>query len=153
MNAPHSGSANILTRTTLQIDGSPSAPSIANVVHALHRVQGVLFAEINAISARAVVAHDPAVSTASLLGAATGAGVRATIVADGLAPAVSGGASPSFARLSIRRLMPLIAALILLQALFVTVSPSLAKTHMLNPIVLGLVWAFLFFNISLKRRT
>jgi hypothetical protein len=51
MNAPRLGSADVLTRTKLQIDGSPSAPSFANVVRALHRMPGVLIAEIDAISA------------------------------------------------------------------------------------------------------
>jgi cation transport ATPase len=75
------GSADILTRTTLQIDGSPSSASIAKVVAALQRVPGVLLAEANAVTARATVAHDSGVSTAELVAAAFRAGVRADIVA------------------------------------------------------------------------
>ncbi len=153
MNASYNGSVDILTRTTLQIDGSLTTPSITHVVHALQRVPGVLLAEINAVSARAVVAHDSAVSTASLLAAAAGAGVRATIVADPRAPAVSAGTSPPFSSVPIQRLMLFVVALVLLQALFGAVSPSLAKTHLLLPIILSLVWAFVFFSVSLKRRT
>jgi cation transport ATPase len=79
------GSADILTRTTLQIDGSPSSASIAQVVAALQRVPGVLLAEANSVTARATVAHDSGVSTAALVAAAFRAGVRADIVAPSLA--------------------------------------------------------------------
>jgi cation transport ATPase len=75
------GTADLLTRTTLQIDGSPSGASIAKVVSALQRVPGVLLAEANAGTARAIVAHDSGVSTASLVAAAFRAGVRADVVA------------------------------------------------------------------------
>jgi cation transport ATPase len=75
------GSADILTRTTLQIDGSPSSASIAQVVAALQRVPGVLLAEANSVTARATVAHDSGVSTGTLIAAAFRAGVRADIVA------------------------------------------------------------------------
>ncbi len=150
-NAPPSGSVDHLTRTTLQIDGSLTTPSIAHVLHALHRVPGVLLAEINAVSARAVVAHDSAVTTASLLAAAAGAGVHATIVVDRRALAMSAGTKPPFASIPVQRLMLLVAALLLSQALFGAVSPSLAKAHLLLPVMLTLVWAFAFFSVSLKR--
>jgi hypothetical protein len=75
------GSSDILTRTTLQIDGSPSSASVAKVVAALQRVPGVLLAEANAVTARATVAHDSGVSAASLIAAAFRAGVRVDIVA------------------------------------------------------------------------
>ncbi len=71
-----------LTRTTLQIDGGTSAPSVESIVRALQRVPGVLLAEMNAASARAVVAHDAAVAPASLLAAVAEAGNHAEIVAD-----------------------------------------------------------------------
>ncbi len=74
--------ADELTRTTLQIDGGTSAPSVESVVRALQRVPGVLLAEMNAASARAVVAHDAAVAPASLLAAVAKAGKHAEIVAD-----------------------------------------------------------------------
>jgi hypothetical protein len=153
MNAQQGGSADILTRTTLQMDGSLSPPSIANVVHALQRVPGVLLAEINAAGARAVVAHDSAVSTASLLAAAAGAGERATIVADRGALPISAGTGPPFASIPIRRLLLLVAALALLQAFIGALSPSLAKNHVLLPILLAFLWAFVLFSVSFNRRT
>jgi len=70
----------LLTRTTLQIDGGGSAPSLTLVIQALHRVPGVLMAEMHAASARAVVAHDSAVPAGALLAAASGAGAHARIV-------------------------------------------------------------------------
>ncbi len=71
-----------LTRTTLQIDGGASALSVESIVRALQRVPGVLLAEMNAASARAVVAHDAAVAPASLLAAVAEAGNHAAIVSD-----------------------------------------------------------------------
>jgi hypothetical protein len=65
--APGAGDADILTRTTLQMDEGLSMASIAQLIKALQRVPGVLLAEIAAGSARAIVAHDAAVPGASLL--------------------------------------------------------------------------------------
>jgi hypothetical protein len=75
------GNADILTRTTLKIDGSPSSASLGELVRALQDVPGVLLAEANGATASAVVAHDSGVSTGSLVAAASGAGVHAKIVA------------------------------------------------------------------------
>lgn len=80
MNDASGGRADQLTRTTLTIDGGMAQPAVVQVMHALRRVPGVLLAEIDAAAARAVVAHDSGVPPASLVAAAAGAGVRATIV-------------------------------------------------------------------------
>jgi hypothetical protein len=66
-SAPRTGGPDGLTRTTLQIDGTMSPPSVAQVLEALQRVPGVLLAEVNPQNARAVVAHDAAVPAASPL--------------------------------------------------------------------------------------
>ena len=57
----------LLTRTTIQVNGSMTAQTTIQVVQALKRVPGVLLAEVDAAGTRAIVAHDPAVPTASLL--------------------------------------------------------------------------------------
>ena len=80
--APRTNAADLLTRTTLQFAGSLSTASIALVIRALQRVPGVLLADMNAAGARAIVAHDAAVTGASLLAATLRAGVNAVIVAD-----------------------------------------------------------------------
>jgi hypothetical protein len=46
--APGFRDANVLTRTTLQPDASLPTFSVAQIVHALQRVPGVLLAEIAA---------------------------------------------------------------------------------------------------------
>lgn len=79
---PGEGGVDLLTRTTLQVDGVLSIPLIASVTRALQRVPGVLLAEVNAASSRAIVAHDAAVPTASLVAAAAAAGVHAEIVGE-----------------------------------------------------------------------
>jgi copper chaperone CopZ len=77
--APGAGAADLLTRTTLQLDANLPIPSIAGVTRALQRVPGVLLAEVNAASSRAFVAHDSGVRLDALLEAAAGAGVRARV--------------------------------------------------------------------------
>jgi hypothetical protein len=93
--APRPSGVGLLTRTILQIEGGLSVASSSQVTRALQRVLGVLLAEVKSGSARATVAHDDAVTTASLLAAAGGAGVRAKIVPDRAAAApCDGAASP-----------------------------------------------------------
>jgi len=79
--APGAGAADLLTRTTLQLEANVSLPSLAGVTRALQRVPGVLLAEVNAAGSRAFVAHDSGVNLESLLEAAARAGVRARIEA------------------------------------------------------------------------
>lgn len=151
MSTQHIGSVDILTRSTLQVDGRLSVPSMTHMIRALHHVPGVLLAEFDHANCRATIAHDSAVSTASLLSAATGAGVRATIVADRRVAA----ASTSFpsASMPLKRLLPLAAAVILFQVVLGSISPSLAKAHVLLPTILAFVLGFAFFSASLARRT
>jgi copper chaperone CopZ len=80
-SAPGAGAADLLTRTTLQLEANVSLPSLARVTHALQRVPGVLLAEVNAAGSRATVAHDSGVNLDSLLEATARAGVRARIEA------------------------------------------------------------------------
>jgi hypothetical protein len=126
----------LLTRTTLQMDEGLSTPSIAQVIHALQRVPGVLLAEITAGTARAVVAHDPAVPTASLLAAAAGAGVPAKIVADTRAPTVSPGMVLPAVDMPTRRLVMLAGLLVFMLSLTEAMRPTLAISHFVLPVLL-----------------
>ncbi len=94
MAAPDAGFDDLLTRTTLQIDGALSQRSIDQLSAALRRVPGVLLAEVRATpeGASASVAHDSGVLMSSLLGPTEQAGFRATVVSpvqSSLATAVS----------------------------------------------------------------
>jgi hypothetical protein len=141
--------ANILTRTTLQVDGSLSTLSIAQLVHALQRVPGVLLADIAAGSARAIVAHDAGVPAASLLAAAAGAGVQAKIVSDTRPPTSAESASPLAGR-STRQLLMTAAALLLGLALGEAFIPHLAGNKVLLPMLLACVWAFVIGQAMFK---
>jgi hypothetical protein len=143
--APGARDADLLTRTTLQMDEGLSTPSIAQiaqVIHALQRVPGVLLAEITTGTARAIVAHDPAVPTASLLAAAAGAGVRATIAADTRAPTVSPGMALPAVDMPTRRLLMLAGLLVFLCAPTEAMRPNIAISHFVLPVLLSSVRAF-----------
>jgi hypothetical protein len=145
--------AALLTRTTLQMDECLSTPSIAQVIHALQRVPGVLLAEITTGTARAVVAHDPAVPTASLLAAAAGAGVPAKIIADTRAPTVSPGMARPAVDMPTRSFLMLAGLLVFMLALTEAMRPTLAISHFVLPALLLSVWAFIIARAILSRRT
>ncbi|MFY9779641.1 MAG: hypothetical protein WAJ85_03900 [Candidatus Baltobacteraceae bacterium] len=148
---PGARSADFLTRTTLQIEEGLSMPSIAQVIRVLQRVPGVLLAEIPAGTARAIVAHDPAVPTASLLAAAAGAGVRATIVADPQAATVSSGVALPAADMPARRLLVFAGVLVFLLAVTEATRPTLAISHFLLPVLLSAIWAFVIARAMMGR--
>jgi hypothetical protein len=142
--------ANILTRTTLQVDESLPTPSIAQLVHALQRVPGVLLAEIAAGSARAIVAHDAAVPSASLLAAAEGAGVHARIVAETRAPAPSAERVSPLEAAPTQRVLTIAAALFFGLVLGDALIPHLADNRLLLPIMLSSVSAFVIGRAMFK---
>jgi copper chaperone CopZ len=111
-SAPGAGTADLLTRTTLQLDANMSIPSMAGVTRALQRVPGVLLAEVNAASSRAFVAHDSGVRLEALLEAAARAGVQARIEAPRVAISAPRPAVPlqsvRFAQLSALAMVPLV---------------------------------------------
>jgi len=148
--APDFRDANILTRTTLQVDESLSTLSVAQLVHALQRVPGVLLAEIAAGGARAIVAHDAAVPGASLLAAAEGTGVHAKIVADTRAPAPSADRVSPLSDAPMQRVLAIAAALFLGLALGDALIPHLAGNRLVLPILLSCVWAFVIGRAVFK---
>jgi hypothetical protein len=152
MNAPRVGGSDILTRTTLRIDTALSAPGALKMKRALQRVPGVLLAEIDGAGDSATVAHDSAVPMTSLLAAVAATGAHATLVAQPRTPAVSVGVAVPLAAVPIQRLL-LVATLVLVLPLFGTLNPSLAKNHLLIPIVLSFVWAVVVARAVFRHRT
>jgi Cu+-exporting ATPase len=145
------GASDQLTRTTLQIDAALAGPGIAQVIRALQRVPGVLLAEVNAATSRAIVAHDAAVPAASLLAAAAGAGVHARIVADTRTPATS--VDPAgLQRARIRQLITFATtAFIALAVIDMLVPASLGKNWLL-PVLVSVFWAVFFAEAIIRRR-
>jgi hypothetical protein len=142
--------ADILTRTTLEIDEALSAHSVADLIRALQHVPGVLLADIAAGSARAIVAHDAAVPGTSLLAAAEGAGVHAKIVADTRAPVPSAALAAPPGVIRARRLLTTAAALFFGLALGEAFIPHLAGNKQLLPMLLACVWAFVIGRALFK---
>jgi hypothetical protein len=140
MNARRVSSPDLLTRTTLQIDTPIAALRFLEIKRALQRVPGVLLAEIDGANGRAMVAHDSAVPMAPLLAAVAANGAHAAVVAEPRTAAVNGGVALPLVTVPIQRLL-FVAAVVLLLPLIGTLSPSIAKNHLLIPIVLAFVWA------------
>jgi hypothetical protein len=144
--------ADFLTRTTLQIDAATAEPSIAQLVQALQRVPGVLFAEMSAPDGRVIVAHDAGVSTASLLSAASALGLQAKYVCDTRAAAIRVAAALPAARLPNRNAL-IIAAIVVPIVLGVSILlPSLTANHWLLPAVFLALWAIVFAQMIWGRK-
>jgi hypothetical protein len=150
-----SGDGDSLTRTTLQIGGSPTEVALAQIVRALQRVPGVLLADLNPSDARVLVAHDGAVPATALVAAASGAGPRASILrgpgADAPvanAPAAAPG-DPARGRHLIAGIAVIGVALVLIDLLL---PDSPHKQLILNGLVLG-VWICFFGSIFVRRRS
>ncbi len=137
--------AGLLTRTTLQVDGTLAGGSLAQMTRALQRVPGVLLAEVNAANGRADVAHDAAVPATSLIAAAQNAGVHVRIVGDTRAPRQLAGnpAAPLHSLASRQFLIAAAAAFIALSVVDLLV-PSAAQKHGILIVVTVALWvAFL----------
>jgi hypothetical protein len=123
------------------MDEGVSPLAIVQAIDALKRVPGVLLADIEGESGRAIVAHDPGVGSASLLAAGARAGMHLRVVAGSAAP----GATSEIALAAVtpaRRLLALLTAAALLVAFLGTSNPNLAKYQLILPILLS-VWAFI----------
>jgi len=170
-----SGGGDSLTRTTLHVDAAAPAALVAAAVRALQRVPGVLLADLDAATARLVVAHDGAVPVASLVAAATQAGVNARIARSGVAPdadvpltvaAPAGLPMPmpmpmpapttvSFAPLaSVRgRIMIVTMSLLIGAIVFVDLAvPNVAQKRTLLDGGVVAIWIFFFASTYLRRR-
>jgi cation transport ATPase len=141
--------ADELVRTTLQIEGATSAPSVESIVRALQRVPGVLLAEMNAASARAVVAHDGAVAPASLLAAVASAGNRAQIVTD-TRPVV---AVPDGRKLMLVRVAGIATVAFVGLTLVEVFLPGNDDKLRVLPLIMSIFWFIFFAQSFITRRT
>ena len=121
---PQTVHADLLTRTTLEMDASTPAPSVAILVAMLKRVPGVLLAEANPATARAIVAHDAGVAVASLLAAAGRAGVCARVVTAAGVPVIDRDMLSAPNHAWMRRLLVALMASFLSLALIDTLMPK-----------------------------
>jgi len=142
-----------LTRTTLLLDDNLSPLAMENAVAALKRVPGVLLAERSPGSTQAIVAHDAAVTKASLLEAAAIIGVRATLAAGARAPAAGDVIGQLPVRKESERLLFLVAIVFLGSSFFSVVSSRFANNHMVVPIVFSFVWPFMVARAISSRRS
>lgn len=150
MNLPQVGKIDMLTRTTLELHDVIVPASIAHMIYALQRVPGVLLADLNLTAANVVVAHDSAVSTASLLQAATAAGARVSLVAR---PNVAAEALPEAPRRKIN-LVTMVAVVLGPALLLLTIElldPPLATNHYFLPIFLSIAWTFVLIRPMFRR--
>ncbi len=134
--------ADLLTHTTLQVDGGGAGASLTHMVRALRRVPGVLLAEVNAANARAVVAHDAAVPATSLIAAAENVGVRLSIVSDTRAPVLGDSAAARVHHLDGRQLLIAAAASFVIVSIVDLLVPNATLKHAMLIVTTVSLWAF-----------
>lgn len=134
------------------MDGTLSPGAIGEMIDALKRVPGVLLAEISPGTVRAIVAHDAAVTSTSLLEAAARTGAHLKLVGDTRVPAATGDMTQLLAVMPVRRLLMLAAALVFLPVVISAIFPGLATNHFLLPVLLSSVWAFVIVRAMFTRR-
>jgi hypothetical protein len=142
----------LLTRTTLQIEGSLPTASVARMIQALQRVPGVLLAEMHADDSGVVVAHDPAVQTSSLVVAATSAGVHAAIMVDPQTAPIR--IEPTLVSNAFRYRPILAFAMAVYAVIMLTdiLLPQIAAEHWVLPLVVASLWLSYFTVVILRRR-
>jgi len=149
------GAANgdLLTRTTLRLEGAPSAVSLADLIRSLQRVPGVLVAEANARGDRALLAHDGAVPLSALLAAAAGLGVRATVERDPTAVVVTSAETvPVAPPMRVRAITMIgVAVFVVLGALDALV-PAIRENRIVSVVLIGSVWSFFLLETYLNRK-
>jgi hypothetical protein len=151
MDAARPGApGDFLTRTTLRLGRGPAA-SVAEAVHALQRVPGVLTVEADALNAQAVVAHDAAVPLASLFAAVTSVGGAATIVADLRAGTAAAATIPLF--LGKRRQIKSVAVVAMLAVIVIDLTfAGSPEKRWLFIVPIALLWAFVIIQALGARR-
>jgi cation transport ATPase len=142
----------LLTRTTLQVDGSSAGGSLAQMIRALQRVPGVLLAEVNAATARAVVAHDAAVPATSLIAAAEKAGVHVRIIGDTRAPKLADKPGTPLHSLGRRQLLIAAAAAFIVLTIVDLLVPNAAQKHGVLFALTSLLWALFLVKSFIRRR-
>jgi hypothetical protein len=119
-----------------------------DIVHALHRVPGVLLADLNPASGRVVVAHDGAVELTALVSAATRTGASATIVRERVSAPPAASLAPARAWQLVIVIIVSTAAIVLIDLLL---PASLPKRVVLNGLILG-AWVCFFASTFARRR-
>jgi hypothetical protein len=134
--------SDLLTRTTLQFDGTIADATLAPMIRALQRVPGVLLAEVNPATARALVAHDAAVPATSLIAAAQNVGVRVRIVGGATPAAAAGHALSRRSVLGNRRLLVAASLAFLALAIVDALVPNTPPKHWILIVLTAAVWVF-----------
>jgi len=141
---------NGLSHTTLRIGRGLPTSSIAEVIHALQRVPGVLTVDADVENAQAFVAHDAAVPLVALVAAANRSGAAAISVTASSAAAI-GGAPQGMQR------RPLLAgvglAAMLLLVLIDIAFPNDPEKRWLFVVPVILLWGFTLLRAMLVRRS
>jgi hypothetical protein len=143
-----------LTRTALRIGRDLSASSIAQVVHALQRVPGVLTVHADAENAQALVAHDVAVPAASLVAAASCTGTAASIIASPTRSteiSVKTGVAPR--GLQRRHPLMIVGMAAMLAVLVDIVIPEGPSKHWFYLMPVALLWMFILLRATLSRKS
>jgi Cu+-exporting ATPase len=135
----------MLSRTSLTIEGMASGTCVSDVTNALRRVPGVLTVQVEAATARAKVAHDPAVDIASLVAAVARVGYRATKTADDVSCPVIGAVDSSRRRdVGRRRLVAMVGYLVLPLAFLSVLAPNTASIHWVLFALMIPLWVIFF---------
>jgi hypothetical protein len=129
-----------------------TAPATSRVIQALQRVSGVLLVEVDAESSRALISHDPAVKTASLLDAVLTAGERATVVAESRTAAIPVVTRSEPRSLRIRYIA--LAAISLLASLTVVefLLPKNPLSRWILPVFTASLWVWFLLEAITRRR-
>ncbi len=150
MDLPQVGKIDMLTRTTLQLHDVMTATSIAHMISALQRVPGVLLAELNPTTASVVVAHDSAVSIASLVRAAEETGTRVTLVVRPTVP--RDVATTSVREIKIATMLAIVLGPAILLVAIELIDPPLATNHYFLPIFLSIAWTLVLIRPMFGRQ-
>jgi hypothetical protein len=139
-----------LTRTALRLGRCPATASVAQVVHALQRVPGVLTVAFDTVNAGVLVAHDAAVPLASLVAAVNSVGESATVVADSVDAAAPTDAPSIFGKLRQIKGAAVLAILVVI-VIDMTFLNSPAKIPLFLALV-ALLWALVITESLAARR-
>jgi hypothetical protein len=150
MDLPQVGKIDMLTRTTLKLHDVMTATSIAHMISALQRVPGVLLAELNPTTASVVVAHDSAVSIASLVRAAEETGTRVTLVVRPTVP--RDVATTSVREIKIATMLAIVLGPAILLVAIELIDPPLATNHYFLPIFLSIAWTLVLIRPMFGRQ-
>ncbi len=146
--------AGLLTRTTLQVDGTLAGDSVTHMIRALQRVPGVLLAEVNGANDGADVAHDAAVPTTSLIAAAQNAGVHVRIVGDTRVPTLAANQSASLHLLATRQFLIAAVSAFVVLTIVNLLAPNAAEKHGVLIGLTAVLWAvFLAKSFIAHRRS